>query len=532
MLARPTVPPGCAGMLALAAPASSQATFVVDDDAPGPGSGSFADPFPTIQQGVDAASDGDIVVVLAGVYDAFDVVGKGVTVRSRFGAEATVVEIGGAGDEIRFDGTPTGAALLGLTFDRSGGPGRPLVEVVSGTLEVADSRFVDGFASPSGGGLCVSGSTVTVRGSEFVGCRAQNDGGGIFVDAMSSAVIEDCRFEGCTCFIGSGVAVQGAADVRRRVFESNVALIGPGGAFAGLVEDCVFRWNEVQDNFADSGIVAGSALFRSCVVSNNIGLWFGAAISPAYLNGYHGAPAIESCTLEPPIGIFASPTYAVHALFGPTIAVRNSILYDSLGGSVAISGADLEYSLVSSQLVSGTGNLTGDPGLLLPETDVAQLSSSSQCIDAGDPAQTDLDGSRIDIGAHPFDPAFRPVPSPSCIGRPFVSGLHGRLSGAQLPSLTQGFPLSATNLEPNRTALLVVGTGAATNLVSCVGGTITRLVPLSTGPGSTTFDVAGAELAAVGFQPGDRLFATLYVRDTASLFNFAITTGLEAIVVP
>ncbi|NLX23215.1 MAG: hypothetical protein GXY55_16310 [Phycisphaerae bacterium] len=79
--------------------APAQTTWYVDDDnCPGPGSGTEADPFCSIQRGIDEACGGDTIEVLPGTYnEAIDFLGKAITVRSSGGPEATTIDAPGLG---------------------------------------------------------------------------------------------------------------------------------------------------------------------------------------------------------------------------------------------------------------------------------------------------------------------------------------------------------------------------------------------------------------------------------------------------
>jgi hypothetical protein len=48
---------------------------------------------------------------------------------------------------------------------------------------------------------------------------------------------------------------------------------------------------------------------------------------------------------------------------------------------------------------SGNGNLAADPMFMAPEMADFHLRSGSPCVDAGDPAEHDADGSRADMGS-------------------------------------------------------------------------------------------------------------------------------------
>ena len=81
-------------LLLLPAVGLSQTIWYVDDDnCPGPGSGTQEDPFCKIQDGINAASDGDTVLVLPGTYiENINFLGKAITLMSSDGPEVTTID--------------------------------------------------------------------------------------------------------------------------------------------------------------------------------------------------------------------------------------------------------------------------------------------------------------------------------------------------------------------------------------------------------------------------------------------------------
>lgn len=80
----------------------AQSTWEVDvGNCPGPGTGSAGDPFCSIQAGIDAAVNGDQVLVAPGTYNEtinFD--GKAITLRSERGPRFTIIDAAGLNDTV------------------------------------------------------------------------------------------------------------------------------------------------------------------------------------------------------------------------------------------------------------------------------------------------------------------------------------------------------------------------------------------------------------------------------------------------
>jgi len=139
----------------------------------------------TIQAGINAASDGHIVIVAAGTYSGtgnigLDFGGRAITVRSASGPEATIIDCAGAGRGFYFHSSETDSAVVrGFT-------------IANGTAS-------------SGGGVYCSSSSPRLVNCIITGCSADN-GAGAYCTTSSNAKFINSIFVGNTTS-GTGGAV-------------------------------------------------------------------------------------------------------------------------------------------------------------------------------------------------------------------------------------------------------------------------------------------------------------------------------------
>jgi len=220
-------------VLALTALAHAQTTWYVDDDAPGdpgPGDPSISDPledgsadhpFDAIQEGIDAAIDGDTVLVLDGTYTGtdnkdLDFGGSAITVRSASGDPGTcVIDCEGSGRGFCFQSAETAEAVVegftitnGLVGDSGGG-------IMCGDdagPSISHCTITANWASACGGGVyCGLGSYATISDCVITGNVARIPypfvgGGGVFCgDPYSACTLLRCVISGNTALDGAGV---------------------------------------------------------------------------------------------------------------------------------------------------------------------------------------------------------------------------------------------------------------------------------------------------------------------------------------
>lgn len=196
---------------------------------------------PTIQQGIDAASPGDTVLVAPGTYRNslnrdLDFGGEAITLASSDGAAVTTIDCGNTGRGFFFhSGEDTSSVVRGLTIANA----------------VADS---------GGGVYCVSGAHPLIRDCVFSYCNGQDKGGGICCDA-SSPVVRECRFE-----------YNVAGDVGRA--DGRGAAMSCLSGSSPVVADCVFESNSALYSGGAVYILGASPQFLRCdFIGNTLGAY-------------------------------------------------------------------------------------------------------------------------------------------------------------------------------------------------------------------------------------------------------------------
>ena len=372
----------------------------------------------TIQQGIDAACDGDEVVLTPGCYTGpgnrdLDFSGKAITVRgsepqTRSVAAATVIDCAASEADphrgFTFDsGEGPDSIVAGLTITNGFAPveaiwlnewsvgGAVFCERTSPTI--ADSILVRNQARKAGGGIfCYDGSRPTVRDCLIAENHSFSGGAGMRIYWNSDPLVVNCVFSGNTAVEqGAGLcACYSSPTVVNSLFTGNTA-----GTFGGGLCNCF-------DNC--------SATLIHCTFSGNSAGTHGGAV-----HNYYSHPTMTGCVLWGN----AAPLGPEIAIRGTTFPATLTVAYSDVRGGAAAAFVD-----TGCTLVWGEGNLDADPGFVAgagPDGDAGtwqdndyHLAGGSPCIDAGDPSfvprfsTADIDGqprvlyAAVDLGADEF----------------------------------------------------------------------------------------------------------------------------------
>ena len=204
---------------------------------------------PTIQEGIDSAQDGDIVLVAPGTYyEHLDLLGKAVTVQSEAGPDSTVIDAGGSGRGVRIDsGEGPDTILNGFTVRNGQVTGLGWPECVGGGIlcrnasPTIESCIVTGNQAKSGGGIYVSQGTPTIINTQIVDNAANmigvegGNGGGIQAHDNSTPVLINCLITGNSCDgYGAGVCVWGGPPPRPTLLHCTITE-NTAGVYGGCV---------------------------------------------------------------------------------------------------------------------------------------------------------------------------------------------------------------------------------------------------------------------------------------------------------
>ncbi|HPQ39715.1 MAG TPA: right-handed parallel beta-helix repeat-containing protein, partial [bacterium] len=255
--------------------------------------------YPTIQAGIDAAANGDTVLIAGGMYTGagnkdLEFKGKAITVQSESGAASCIIDCQGSGRGVYFNGSEGPASILdGLTIKNGYVTGGYLTNRGGGirigtnaTPTIRNCIIENNYAKGMGSGVYVGSNSVTFDNCTFLG----NQGEGLYHDGYyDTLILQNCTFEANT-----GGGVYGAdLEMTGCMVRNN----GNTGVFgSGIIDTCTFIGNTGLNGGA---LHLGSGSITNCSFVDNYAAETGGAIycstaSETVIGGTSGAGNVFS----------------------------------------------------------------------------------------------------------------------------------------------------------------------------------------------------------------------------------------------
>ena len=421
-----------------------------------------------IQDAVDAAADGDLILVNNGIYRGGIVVTNALAIRSVGGANVTSI-----------DGNSSNSCAI----------------LAEGTV-LTGFTLTDGYSWRGAGARCAS-TNVLVNDCLIVNNVVSGDGFG-FGGGVFSGTLSNCTLQANVCSNYNGFSSGGGAafsTLNNCVVSDNQSSSG-GGTYSCILRQCVLSGNQAYDGGADYG----SAL-NDCLIINNRAFYNYSIDNCAYGGGLYCSRATNCTIVNNTVTTSrATPPSGGGAAF---TALNNCIIYGNKYGAGTVDNAAYGtlYNCCTIPMPdNGGNNFTNAPLFVDQNNGNYRLQSISPCINSGDNAfvasATDLGGNprvvggTVDVGAYEYQVPLYFLLSPTnqillagtnfvlsatavgdqpayqwwFNGAPLADG--GRISGATSNSLT--ISLSQTNDTGSYWVTASSSSGVVTSAVAVV----------------------------------------------------------------
>ena len=359
----------------------------------------------SIQQAFDASSEGDTIQLSADVYHEHGLDWPAHNLHLQGVEGQTVIDADRLDRCLLVDGSEVSNATIdGIIFRNGLLTGTPNagggIGVVSGArLEVSNCSFESCEVVETvqwygmGGGIGVLSASVSVSDVTFSDCAAERYGGA-FGFHYGFAELERCIFDGNRVTAGNQWGYAGMAMYST---EGGTA-VDPQQYDTLRVSDSIFR-NHHADDSALIYLDMGRVVLDNCLIENN------SSYTLASFSSSGCGVVVRRSTIT------NNDTYA--PIFdGWNIFMDSSICWNQgccgyyapyYYEIVAQNTCHVNYSCLGADWYGReTGNVYADPLFVDVNSRDYRLTMESPCIDAGNPAWSDEDGSRCDMGCFSF----------------------------------------------------------------------------------------------------------------------------------
>ncbi len=382
---------------------------------------------PTIQAGINAANDDDIVLVADETYTGvgnnnLDFEGKAITVQSKNGPENCIIDCEDSGRRgfIFQNEEGPGSVVSGFTIINGKGDGAGIL-CNSSSPTIMNCNIISNDSHLGTGGIaCENASSPTIKDCIIADNHGGYGAGGIACSSGSSPIISDCTISNNTANEGGGIkCVDSSPTINRCIINGNQAgQSDNGGGILTRNSSATFNDCTISNNTASHGggieVNGGSPTITNCVISGNEAGTTGGGIevnngSPTITNCIisgnkansslrggggiyirNASAIITNCTISNNTANEGGGIYCYKQLSQSVPTVTNCIfwedtpneIHNSCGNNFTVTYSDVQGGY------SGEGNIDGAP-LFMDITDPEpanwnlRLRSNSPCIDKG-----------------------------------------------------------------------------------------------------------------------------------------------------
>jgi len=440
--------------------------------------------YPTIQAGIDAAVDGDTVLVADGNYTGegnknLDFNGKAITVTSKNGAESCIIDCEYDGRGFYFHSGETSKSVVSEFTIKNGSVdfggaiycngSSPTIQenIITGNADTGDGggggiyccyaaspviqgNKINGNSARNGGGIyCAANSSPMINNNEISGNSVRYSGGGLQC-WNSSPTIQSNKISGNSAQDGGGLQCRDSSFpmIQDNEINDNSAIDRGGGVYCHFASPTI-QSNKISRNSAAYGgginCLGGSpqAIQNNVIMRNSAG--FGGGIfcfgdsSPTIIN----STIVENQASSNGGGIYCKDTSS------PT--VLNAILRGDKPDEIYIAGSstiNITYSDIQGGWV-GEGNIDADPLFVDAINGIYYLGDRSPCLGAGKSEgapETDIvgreRGTPPDMGAYE-NPLNNPLKIGDVSGDRTISAYDAALILQYLVGLIDQFPATS-----------------------------------------------------------------------------------------
>jgi parallel beta-helix repeat protein len=253
--------------------------------------------YPTIQSAINAAVDGDTVIVAPGTYTGdgnrdIDFLGKAITVRSADPNDpnivaATIIDCNGTAKELHHgfcfkNGEDSYSILDGLTITNGYGMVLPAgytegggIACIGSSPTISNCRITGNTAADSGGGIYCQDSNPTIISCTIIGNSA-NYGGGAIGCYKSSPEISDCTIADNSAGFGGCIFCNGESSptITNCTITGNSASRGGGGIYCDqsssiIITNCIISGNSTVRYGGGIYCYDSNTIITSCAIIGN-----------------------------------------------------------------------------------------------------------------------------------------------------------------------------------------------------------------------------------------------------------------------